>query len=143
MVATKQITAKDLMQVKLITLHPKDKMDRVKQIFQQYSIRHIPVVVADQIVGIISKTDYLHMEGIARDSFDVFLKGKMFKLHPVEMYMKSDVVCCNKDTPLLKILELFLANAIHSVLVTEGDELLGIITPQDILKMVKNNLENG
>jgi len=143
MVVTSQVTAKDLMQVKLITLHPKDKMDRVRQIFQQYCIHHIPILVAGRVVGIISKSDFLHLEGIARDSFDLFLKGKMFKLHPVEMYMKSDVVCCEVDTPLEKLLDLFLANAIHSVLVTEGDELLGIVTPHDIMKMVKRNIENG
>lgn len=137
-----QLTAKDLMKTKLITLHPKDKMERVKQVFQKYAIHHIPIVIGRQVTGIISKSDFLHIEGVARDSFDEFLKEKMFKLHPIEMYMKSEVVCCDKDTPLVRLLDLFLTNAIHSVLVTQKEELLGIVTPHDILKALRKDLEN-
>jgi acetoin utilization protein AcuB len=140
MVATKNYTAKDLMKTKLITLHPKDKMDRVKRIFEEYEFRHIPIVVANRVVGIISKSDYLRIEGIARDSFDAFLKDKMLNSHAVEKYMKHDVVCCDEETPLDMLLDLFIANAIHSVLVVEENSIKVIITPLDILKLMKKLL---
>jgi CBS domain-containing protein len=143
MILPKKYVAKDIMTTKLLTLHPNDKMARVKEVFEEYSVRHIPILVSDRIVGIISKSDFLQMEGTARDSFDSFLKDKMLVTHPVEKYMRHEVVCCDKDTPLEKIVDLFLANAIRSVLVVEEGSLQGIITPNDILSLFKKLLQDG
>ncbi|GLR17194.1 CBS domain-containing protein [Portibacter lacus] len=141
MISNTKITAGDLMRSKLITLHPKDKLERVKQIFDDYSFRHIPIVVGGKVQGIISKSDFLHIEGTSRDSFDKFLNSKRFKMHTVDEYMKAEVVCCKLDTPLLNLTKLFLANEIHSVLVVDDEELVGIVTPQDILRWLHNEIE--
>lgn len=143
MIMPKAYTAKDIMKTKLVTLHPKDKMERVKEVFEEFSIRHIPILVADQIVGIISQSDFLQIEGISRDSFDSFLKDKMLSTHPIEKYMRNNVVCCSEEAPLEKIVDLFLTNAIRSVLVVEEGKLQGIITPNDILELVKSLLQDG
>ncbi|WP_235296430.1 CBS domain-containing protein [Portibacter marinus] len=140
MLMTTNLQAKDLMKTKVLTLHPKDRMERVKQIFDQYNIRHLPILVADRIVGIISKSDFLKVEGISRDSFDAFLTEKIMKLHHVEQYMTSQIICCDGETPLSKILDLFLCNEIHSLLVVEKGKLLGIITPQDILRVLRQEM---
>ena len=55
----KTITVQDLMSTKLVTLHPKDKLERVKEIFDKYSVHHIPVVVNESIVGLVSKSDFI------------------------------------------------------------------------------------
>ena len=139
-ISMENIKAKDLMRKRVLTLHPSDKMQRVKDIFDQYSIRHIPVMVSRQVVGILSKSDLLKIEGLSRDSFDAFLTEQIMKTHTVDQYMTRDVVCCDQETPMGKIVDLFLQNEIHSLLVIENNELVGIITPQDILRIVKGCL---
>lgn len=133
-------TVKDLMSENIISLHPKDKMSRVKEIFDRYEIHHIPILVDNNVVGIISRSDYLRIYGMADTSFDQFVTEKVLKLNPVEMYMLSEVVCCDTDTPIENVIDLFLANAIHSVLVVKEKKLLGIVTPSDLLRLLKEKM---
>lgn len=137
MTVSKVITVKDLMKENIISLHPKDKMSRVGEIFDKYAIHHIPVLVNNTVVGIISKSDYLQIVGLADNSYDEFIKTKVLKIHTVEEYMKREVVCCHPDAPIPNVIELFLANEVHSVLVVDGVNLLGIITPSDLLRLLK------
>ncbi len=130
-------TANDLMSTKIISLHPKDKMQRVKEVFEAYNIHHIPIMVGNNIVGIISRSDYQQILGIANNSYQEFIKSKIFETHPIEEYMISEIICCDIDTPLESILDLFLANTIRCIPVVKEGKLEGIITPVDLLKRMK------
>ncbi len=50
---------KTIMTTDLITVNPKDKITEVKKIFETNKIHHIPVVRYKEIIGMISKTDFL------------------------------------------------------------------------------------
>ena len=52
---------KDIMTQEVITVQPDDPMERVKDIFDHYSIHHIPVILHKKVVGIISREDYLRV----------------------------------------------------------------------------------
>jgi CBS domain-containing protein len=129
---------RDLMSTKLVTLHPKDKMQRVKELFEAYNVHHIPIIVGDSIVGLISKSDFHQIKGISKNSYDEFIKDKIFKTHPIEDYMNNEVVCCDPETPISGVIDLFLVNEIHCVPVVEKGKLVGIITPVDLLKAMKD-----
>lgn len=137
---TMVLTAGDIMQKKVICLHPKDKMSSVKAIFDEYAIHHIPICVSEQVVGIISRSDFIKFEGLSMDSYDAFIKGKVMKTKAVEEFMIHEVVCCHKSAPLVNVIDLFLANEVHSVLVVNKTVLLGIITPSDLLRLLKEKL---
>ena len=53
------ITIDKIITRKLKTLHPKDKLIRAKEIFDEYDIHHIPVHVMGDIRGIVSLGDIL------------------------------------------------------------------------------------
>lgn len=133
---------KDIMSTKLITLHPKDKMERVKEIFDQYRIHHIPIIIGNDIIGIISKSDYLRIQGIAKNSYDEFIREKVLKTMPVENYMHSEIIVCDPETPLQNIINLFLENEIRCIPVVKNESLLGLITPMDLLKYLKQLMES-
>ena len=48
----------DIMTTEVISIQPRDTMDKVDQIFETHSIHHIPVVESGRVVGMISKSDY-------------------------------------------------------------------------------------
>ena len=50
---------KSLMTTNLITVNPDDKLIKIKEIFEKNKIHHIPVVSYKQIVGLVSKTDFV------------------------------------------------------------------------------------
>jgi len=43
------ITVSEIMSTKVKTLHPKDKIQSAKDIFDQYDIHHIPVAVMGEL----------------------------------------------------------------------------------------------
>ena len=51
---------KSIMTTKLITVSTGDKLTVVKEIFDNNRIHHVPVVRYKELVGIISKTDFMH-----------------------------------------------------------------------------------
>lgn len=49
-----------IMTTEVITVAPKDKLQIVQDIFDDYRIHHLPVLDEEKVVGILSKTDLLY-----------------------------------------------------------------------------------
>ena len=137
----KSTNIKTVMSTKLITLHPKDKLQRAKDIFKQYNIHHIPVVVMNKIVGIISQGDILYLESVVTHSFDRFIIDKKFELDNVEEVMTSDPICCQSTATVADVLNIMLDRGINAVPVIEDGELIGLVTSQDFLKILDGIFE--
>ena len=125
---------------KLKTLHPKDKLIRAKEIFEEYDIHHIPVQVMGDIRGIVSLGDILFLEGFTNNSFDEFLKNKKLELMTIDEVMTARPYCANVDDLVSEVLELMTAKRVNALPVKENDELVGIITTFDILNYFKDVL---
>lgn len=138
----KDVCIKDVMSKKLVTLHPKDKLKRAKDIFKQYDIHHIPVVVMNNIVGIISQGDILYVESVVTHSFDRFIQDKKFELETVDEVMTPNPICTSGDTTVSEVLNIMLDKGINAVPIVENDELIGLVTSQDFLKILDNIFEN-
>ena len=136
------ITIEKITSRNLKTLHPKDKLIRAKEIFQEYDIHHIPVHVMGDVRGIISLGDILFLEGIADNTFDDFLKNKKLQLATVDEIMTSRPYCADVDDLLSEVLELMIEKRVNALPVKENDELVGIVTSFDILTYFKNILNN-
>jgi len=130
------MSIKEVMSTRLITLHPKDKMSRVKEIFEDFSIHHIPVVVSGELVGILSKTDFNLMSHIAKNSYDRFVQDKMMKSETVDQYMNKEIYAMTPENTIGEAIEIFLENRIHCLPIVDGYEIVGIVTPYDVLKFI-------
>ncbi|MDF1698416.1 MAG: CBS domain-containing protein [Saprospiraceae bacterium] len=126
----------------LKTLHPKDKLVRAKEIFNEFDIHHIPIHVMGDVRGILSLGDILFLEGFTNNTFDEFLKNKKLQLTTVDEVMTSRPFCADVDDLVSEVLETMIENRVNALPVKENDELVGIITTFDILKYFKNNLNN-
>ena len=126
----------------LKTLHPKDKLVRAKEIFNEFDIHHIPVHVMGDVRGILSLGDILFLEGFTNNTFDEFLKNKKLQLTTVNEVMTSRPYCADVDDLVSEVLETMIENRVNALPVKENDELVGIITTFDLLKYFKNNLNN-
>ncbi len=117
----------------LYTVSPEDTLVTIKEIFEEHRFHHVPVIQKHQLVGIISKTDFLRacldvasaglvLDNEALSSLQVgkYMTRKLAKVGPKE---RVDVAAL-----------IFKENIFHCIPVM-GDEgeLLGIITPFDIL----------
>jgi len=65
-----------IMSTDLKTISPEDDLMKVKELFDNNDFHHIPVIEEDQIVGILSKSDYLYfLRGYTNNDMDRFIEA--------------------------------------------------------------------
>jgi len=86
---------------------------------------------ADQLKGVVSRTDILHAA--------VFSHGVTFRVpdRPVEEIMKSPAIQVSIDAQVAKAAKLMLKNHVHRVFVTGGGKPEGVISTRDLMRAVR------
>lgn len=126
---------------KLISAHPDMIISEINQIFKDKNIHHIPVLDENEkCVGVISKSDIFQLN----DKFTKFntINSKkenesFFKSILASEIMTKNVVSLHKNSTLSSAVDIFLENKVHSIVISDEGRCVGIITPIDILKLVK------
>ena len=133
---------KTIMSSDLITVNPVDKLTLVKEIFDEHNIHHIPVVRFKELVGIISKTDFLHfLRGFSPNDEDRFVNYARLRAYTAEEIMTKGLAKLDPDDRINVALEIFLVNRFHAIPVVKNDELVGILTTYDVIKtLAKENV---
>ena len=153
-------SAKDLMTTDVKTVETDWPVDRVAQFLIDHEISGAPVVNGGKLVGVISLTDlarhsstsgepaterpsayYRHeLEGqYAQKELDA-LRVTEGEETTAEHIMTPQVYDVNERTPLQQVANVMHRGGIHRVFVTEDDEIRGIITAMDMLKVVAEEL---
>ncbi|MCB0568150.1 MAG: CBS domain-containing protein [Phaeodactylibacter sp.] len=127
---------KSLMATNLITVGPEDKLTVVKEIFEKNKIHHIPVVHYKEMIGLISKTDFIYfLRGFNRNEEDRFVNEARLRAYKAEDIMTKGLAKLNPNARINVALEIFLENRFHAVPVVEDNgDLVGILTTFDIIK---------
>jgi len=119
----------------LVTVNPEDSLLKVKEIFDTHKFHHIPVVRFREIIGIISKTDFVHfLGGASLYEHDRFINESRLKRTLAKDIMTSGLGKVEPDDRLNVALEIFCGNWFHALPVVQDGELVGIITPYDIMR---------
>jgi len=119
----------------LVTVNPEASLSHVKEIFANHKFHHIPVVHFREIVGIISKSDFEYFMG--GDS--VSEEDRLLSQGRLDRTVAKDIMTKRlgkiESTDRLNVaVEIFTINRFHALPVVDNGELVGIITPFDILK---------
>jgi len=124
-----------IMTTQLITVDPKDKIMRVKELFDQHKIHHLPVVQYKTIVGMVSKSDLLFfLKGLRHDHREEHFDNVRLKNYSVESIMTTGLAKVAPDDKINVVLEVFKENLFHALpVVDDNDELVGIVTTYDIV----------
>lgn len=121
----------------VVTVAPDDVMIKVRDIFDHYSIHHIPVVQNHLLVGIISREDYFRVihgfcmqQSASNESYnDALLRSLL-----VEEVMSKNLAHLHPDDLLETAAGYFRENLFHAIpVVNHQNHLLGIITTYDLL----------
>jgi acetoin utilization protein AcuB len=119
----------------LVTVNPEESLLKVKEIFDTHSFHHIPVVHFREIVGIISKSDFEHfMGGGSIYDNDRFINQLRLNTATAKDIMTKRLGKVESTDRLNVAVEIFTINRFHALPVVDDGELVGIITPFDILK---------
>ncbi len=134
----KWLEVKYVMTTGLVTAERDEALSSVRQKMMANHIQHIPVVDGQKIVGIISKGDVNKME----HHFTLFQSEKalesnrhIFSTILAEEVMTKSLVKLRENDTLNIAFDLFRENLFHALpVVNAQDELVGIVTPLDLLK---------
>lgn len=130
-------TVASLMTTHLITVSPDENLIKVRGIFDSHSFHHIPVVKNKEIVGLISRTDFEHYFGAASVHSEDHLVNEMrLKRTLAEDIMTKRLGKVDPQDRINVALEIFCMNRFHALPVVDNNELVGIITPYDIMKAI-------
>jgi predicted transcriptional regulator len=120
-----------------VTLKPEDTLDLANDVISLGRIRHIPVVDAGRLVGLLSERDLLgaaasQIFGLKQKSKSALLKSVLIK-----DVMKKHVVTVSPETSIKDAAHLLADKKIGCVPVVSDDAIVGIVTTTDILRYVE------
>tara|TARA_B100000497_G_C7664867_1_gene400784 strand:- start:44 stop:490 length:447 start_codon:yes stop_codon:yes gene_type:complete len=139
-----ELSIAEIMTPHPISVYPNMIMTEVAEIFDENSFHHVPVIDEDDMcIGVISKTDYFHLQ----DKFTKFGAGRCNKGNKrffasllakevMSPFPKSVEI---KDN-IQEVLDIFLQNKVHSVIVNENQKFRGIITTYDMIEWLSQEL---
>lgn len=125
------------MTTRLVTVVPGDELTIVKQIFDEHRIHHIPVVKYRTLVGMISKSDFLHFQrGIDLAPDDQLVETTRLHHFKAEDIMTTGLATLESTERINVALQVFLENIFHAIPVVDQGELVGILTTFDLIRVL-------
>jgi acetoin utilization protein AcuB len=121
----------------LITVSPEDSLKVVQKVFSEHKFHHLPVVREKEIVGIISKIDFNHfLGGLSRSSADRLVNESMLERTKAQDIMTKGLGKLEPDDRINVALEIFSKNWFHALPVVQDNQLVGILTTQDVIRAI-------
>ncbi len=119
-----------------ITIDMTTSVATAHRIMRENGVRHLPVLNANVLVGIITLTDILEAASQDTNRLNVFETNYLVAALPVEEIMTPDPVTIAPDDTVLEAADLMFQHDIASLPVIEDDTVIGIITETDIFHLV-------
>lgn len=106
------------------TIAPGETLQTAHEMMRKYQIRHLPVVLANKLVGLLSLRD-LHLIETLRDVDPAEV--------PVEDAMSPEPYEVARDAPLDEVAAVMAHRKLGSAAVVDNGEIAGIFTTTDAL----------
>ena len=118
----------------LICLTPTDSVLAVHNVFKENRIHHIPIVQNAQLVGIVSKSDYLFFQkGFAETEVEQQIENLRLSAFTVNDIMTKGIAKLKSTDRISVAVEIFNENLFHAIPIVEEEKLVGILTTFDII----------
>lgn len=125
--------AEDVMTKEPITTRPDALLSEVEAIFDEHEFNGLPVLDPEgKLLGVVTKLDLLRAFRFNADQ-SMFPPYKDIMSKPVQSVMSMNTLSVTPRAPLPKVLEKLVSTGIKSLPVLDGDELVGIVSREDVL----------
>lgn len=123
-----KIALKDHMTRKLVTIDKDATAGEALRLMNNFWIRHLPVLdeAEDYIVGMISERDLLRAPSSAT---------------PVYELMSTPIKTFSIDTPMKAVVEAMIEEKVSAYLISKDEEIVGIVTSEDLLVLLDQILK--
>lgn len=135
------LTVKDLMQSEVATLQVADHLDLADDVMHLGRIRHMPVEENGRVVGILTQRDLLRAGISSVLRFRSTSEREWLAKIAVAEAMTSPVTTIAADEPLSVAVRLMAEQRIGCLPVTEGEQLVGLLSETDLLRYLGRLLD--
>ena len=155
------MVARDIMTADVCWINDDLPVAEVIQLFIDNKISGAPIVNAEgEMVGVVSLRDMLQygariisQADHRTKSAEYYVQGwdaplsseevewfheEVDQAQPIRDIMNPIVYCVSVETPVEELADTMLRGRVHRLVVTEGDELAGIVTSMDMLKVISD-----
>ncbi len=125
---------RDIMSEKMVTISESDTLSTVEDIMTLGRVRHMPVVHAGKLVGVVSERDLLRISLSNLTEFGS--EERRLFLHAVEIarVMSAPPITISPDATVEEAAQVMADRKIGCLPVLENDLLIGIVTETDVLR---------
>jgi len=133
------LRAAQIMTSPVVSILSSEPVSQALSIFEQNSFRHLPVVLnQNQLIGLVSERDiYRCVCGSGSVCMHCSQKDQVIT---VENVMEKQVLTASEETDARHISRLFVEQGIGAIPIVKNHQLTGMVTRNDILKAVMQNL---
>ncbi len=125
---------RDVMSEKIVQISAGDTLSTVEDIMTLGGVRHMPVVRAGKLVGVVSERDLLRASLSNLTEFGTEQRRAFLHVVEIERVMSSPPVVIGPDASVEDAALLMAERRIGCLPVVDGERLLGMITETDILR---------
>ncbi len=127
---------RDYMMSVLTTIPRESSLLDAAMTMRRSSIRHLPIVDGEKLVGIITERDVLRcspslLSEITQDEYNA-----IFENTPIARVMTRDPISVAPDSPIRDAIALMMERKMGCLPVVEGERLVGILTRSDLLNVL-------
>ena len=124
----------DIMTREVVKLNITDDLSKAEELFKKHSIRHIPVMQDNKLVGILSYADLLKVSLADFNEDENFVETVLYNMFSVEQIMTKNVVTVFSFTPIKEVAEILSVHDFRALPVIYENHLVGMVTTTDIMK---------
>lgn len=127
---------RDFMTSHPITITPDTPIFQALEIVRKHKVRHLPVLKDGKIVGLVTERGLLTVSPSPATTLSVYELNYVLAKVTVREAMVKNPITVAPGCPIEEAAQLMWEKRIGSLLVTEGERLVGIITQTDMIEAV-------
>lgn len=132
---------KHILTTDVASVHVKQKLSDVNEIFRENMIHHIPVLDGKYPIGIISTKDILKLIFNIDTQDERMIDAIMDHNFTIKKVMTKDLITLPISSTIKDAANVLRFSSIHSIIVTnKRGEMEGIVTSTDLIQYLYDNL---
>ena len=152
------LLARDIMQKQVLDVSPDLPIPELVDFLISHRVSGVPVIEKGKVIGIVSRSDLVRAVSLERSLAGIVAEGveqeefapgevppvpglrssavQALQNRSVRTIMVTDPVSVAPETPVAEVARVMVARHMHRVLVTDGAQLLGLISSLDVVRLV-------
>jgi len=121
---------------KIVTISADERLSTVEDIMTLGHVRHMPVVRAGKLVGVVSERDLLRASLSNLSAFGTEQRRAFLQAVEIKRVMSTPPIAIDADASVVEAAAVMAEKRIGCLPVLEGEKIVGMLTETDVLRFV-------